>query len=265
MRGDHARCEPDQPRASRAGVHAALRAGARGSGDARSRWLRAGIHARCHRGHARRRRSPSSTPWALPMPASLATSCAPACSQARGCRDWSPTAWCATLPACSRDRACRCGAAACGGAAIAGAVSPSSAWQQPIGCGGVAVFPDDVIVADGDGAVHHTRRRSSTRWWPMRQRAGAAGSLDPARGRKRTSGAAGTVSAERRQPGAPCRHAGRSGRRPSPAQRRPGRMPRPSVSRLATPRAAQAALAEQAGPVRNMRVMSLMGRGGLKR
>jgi regulator of RNase E activity RraA len=26
-------------------------------------------------------------------------------------------------------------------------------WQQPIGCGGVAVFPDDVIVADGDGAV----------------------------------------------------------------------------------------------------------------
>jgi regulator of RNase E activity RraA len=26
-------------------------------------------------------------------------------------------------------------------------------WQQPIGCGGVAVFPDDVIVADVDGAV----------------------------------------------------------------------------------------------------------------
>lgn len=26
-------------------------------------------------------------------------------------------------------------------------------WQQPIGCGGVAVFPDDVIVADEDGAV----------------------------------------------------------------------------------------------------------------
>ena len=26
-------------------------------------------------------------------------------------------------------------------------------WQQPIGCGGVAVFPDDVIVADDDGAV----------------------------------------------------------------------------------------------------------------
>jgi regulator of RNase E activity RraA len=27
------------------------------------------------------------------------------------------------------------------------------AWQQPIGCGGVAVFPDDIVVADDDGAV----------------------------------------------------------------------------------------------------------------
>jgi regulator of RNase E activity RraA len=27
------------------------------------------------------------------------------------------------------------------------------AGQEPIGCGGVAVFPDDVIVLDGDGAV----------------------------------------------------------------------------------------------------------------
>jgi regulator of RNase E activity RraA len=26
-------------------------------------------------------------------------------------------------------------------------------WQQPIGCGGVAVFPDDLIVVDADGAV----------------------------------------------------------------------------------------------------------------
>jgi regulator of RNase E activity RraA len=26
-------------------------------------------------------------------------------------------------------------------------------WQEPIGCGGVAVFPNDLIVADGDGAV----------------------------------------------------------------------------------------------------------------
>lgn len=26
-------------------------------------------------------------------------------------------------------------------------------WQQPIGCGGVAVFPNDIVVVDGDGAV----------------------------------------------------------------------------------------------------------------
>ena len=26
-------------------------------------------------------------------------------------------------------------------------------WQEPIGCGGVAVFPDDIVVADDDGAV----------------------------------------------------------------------------------------------------------------
>jgi len=26
-------------------------------------------------------------------------------------------------------------------------------WQEPIGCGGVAVFPDDLVVADDDGAV----------------------------------------------------------------------------------------------------------------
>jgi regulator of RNase E activity RraA len=26
-------------------------------------------------------------------------------------------------------------------------------WQQPIGCGGVAVFPNDVVVVDTDGAV----------------------------------------------------------------------------------------------------------------
>lgn len=40
-----------------------------------------------------------------------------------------------------------------------GAAPPSVAgltfvnWQEPVGCGGAAVFPDDVIVADADGAV----------------------------------------------------------------------------------------------------------------
>ncbi len=41
-----------------------------------------------------------------------------------------------------------------------GAAAPPSvagltfvAWQQPIACGGVAVFPDDIIVVDSDGAV----------------------------------------------------------------------------------------------------------------
>ena len=27
------------------------------------------------------------------------------------------------------------------------------AWQQPVGCGGVAVFPNDIVVVDDDGAV----------------------------------------------------------------------------------------------------------------
>ncbi len=42
----------------------------------------------------------------------------------------------------------------------AGTASPPSVagltfvnWQEPIGCGGVAVFPDDVVVADDDGVV----------------------------------------------------------------------------------------------------------------
>jgi regulator of RNase E activity RraA len=42
----------------------------------------------------------------------------------------------------------------------AGVAAPASVagltfvgWQAPIGCGGVAVFPDDIIVADDDGAV----------------------------------------------------------------------------------------------------------------
>ena len=41
-----------------------------------------------------------------------------------------------------------------GGAAPASVASLTFVgWQEPIGCGGVAILPDDVIVADGDGAV----------------------------------------------------------------------------------------------------------------
>ena len=42
----------------------------------------------------------------------------------------------------------------------AGMAAPASvngltfvAWNEPIGCGGVAIFPDDIIVVDDDGAV----------------------------------------------------------------------------------------------------------------
>ena len=42
----------------------------------------------------------------------------------------------------------------------AGTAAPASVngltfvgWQEPIGCGGCAIFPNDIIVADGDGAV----------------------------------------------------------------------------------------------------------------
>jgi regulator of RNase E activity RraA len=43
----------------------------------------------------------------------------------------------------------------CGGEAAPPSVAGLTfvAWQEPIGCGGVAVFPDDVIVLDGDGAA----------------------------------------------------------------------------------------------------------------
>ena len=43
----------------------------------------------------------------------------------------------------------------CSGAAAPPSVAALTfaGWDEPIGCGGVAVFPGDVIVADGDGAV----------------------------------------------------------------------------------------------------------------
>lgn len=43
----------------------------------------------------------------------------------------------------------------CQGAAAAPSIAGLTFvnWQEPIACGGVAVFPDDFIVADGDGVV----------------------------------------------------------------------------------------------------------------
>jgi regulator of RNase E activity RraA len=43
----------------------------------------------------------------------------------------------------------------CGGTAAPASVNGLTfvGWQEPIGCGGVAVMPNDVIVADGDGAL----------------------------------------------------------------------------------------------------------------
>ena len=43
----------------------------------------------------------------------------------------------------------------CSGAAAPPSVAGLTfvAWEQPIGCGGVAVFPGDVVVVDQDGAV----------------------------------------------------------------------------------------------------------------
>jgi Demethylmenaquinone methyltransferase len=54
----------------------------------------------------------------------------------------------------------------------AGAAAPASVngltfvgWQEPIGCGGCAIFPGDVIVCDDDGAVVIPQD-----WWPSSPR-----------------------------------------------------------------------------------------------
>ena len=61
-------------------------------------------------------------------------------------------------------------------------------WGEPIGCGGVAIFPNDVIVADQDGAVvipqgvprpHPGRRRRAGTHGGLDRRAGERGAVLP--------------------------------------------------------------------------------------
>ena len=68
----------------------------------------------------------------------------------RGVAASSPTARSATWRACA-DRP---------PGVVLGRLGPPSVsrltfvdWQQPIGCGGVAIFPNDILIADQDGAV----------------------------------------------------------------------------------------------------------------
>ena len=90
----------------------------------------------------------------------------------------------------------------CNGAAAPASVNGLTfvGWQEPIGCGGCAIFPDDIIVCDDDGAVVipqnlvDLRRRGG-------RRARAHGDLDRQRGRAGRQ-AARALSDERRDQGA---------------------------------------------------------------
>ena len=188
---------PAAPRRPR--LHAALRAGARGPRDAGVMGV-ADLDARRDRGDAGRRDRRRRCDGRRPTPASSATSCA---------RAWRSAA----SPALVTDGVVRDLAGVLGtGLPVwcQGAAAPPSVagltfvgWQEPIGCGGVAVFPNDVIVADGDGAVvipAGAARRGRRRG----RRAGAPRGLDHERGRGR-----------RRR----CRASIRRTRRPRPATR----------------------------------------------
>ena len=125
------------------------------------------------RGDARGLRSRSSTPPASPTPASSATSSAPAWRQ-RGV-----AALVTDGPVRDLEGVLGTGLPVwCRGAAAPPSVAGLTfvGWQQPIGCGGVAVFPDDVDRGrprrrgrDPAGAPRprcSPRRRSRSGWRP---------------------------------------------------------------------------------------------------
>jgi hypothetical protein len=129
------RCRPGAAAARRPRLHAALRAGARGPGHAGQLGLpisRAPPSRPCPPAA-----SPWSTRWASPTPASSATSCA---------RAWPSGVAALVTDGVVRDLA---GVLAtglpvwCQGTAAPASVAGLTfvGWQEPVGCGGVAVFP----------------------------------------------------------------------------------------------------------------------------
>ena len=144
----HRRCR--RPAADRRpGLHAALRAGPRGPGDAGLMGV-ADLDAGGDRGDAGRLRRGGRCDGRHRRGRSSATSCAPACRS-----EASPAL---VTDGVIRDIAGVLGTDLpvwCNGVAAPPSVAGLTfvAWQEPIGCGGVAVFPDDVIVVDHDGAV----------------------------------------------------------------------------------------------------------------
>ena len=206
MRGTR-RLTPGQPRMVGPGLHPALRPGARGPGDAGKLGLAdldprrdRGDAGRLHRRGGRHGRDRCRHLRRHPLRPH---------GQARRRRAGHRRRRCATSPACSAP-ACRCGASG-------GAAPPSVAgltfvgWQEPIGCGGVAVFPDDV------DRGRRRRRRADPRGVARRRAGGRAveqerlegwimGEVDARRA------AARPLSAERREP----RRATRPRRRSSP-------------------------------------------------
>ena len=106
------------------------------------------------------------------------------------------------------DRACRCGARA-RRRRRRWPASPSSTGSEPIGCGGVAVFPDDCGGGRRRRRGADSRGARSTRWSPtaLEQERLEDWIMAEVDARRR---AAGPVSAERREQGAlRARYAGR--------------------------------------------------------